>query len=333
MSFGNGAAPPINQYANLNNYASTKTIVSAPGSLTGWGVILILGQSNMAQYMNYVPPVPTNASKIRQFTYSDGTLRAFGQEPYFDAYGKVTLAGSIHSNHVLDGLASTATLTVGMNVQGFGLAANTTVVAIPGVDTVFISPNALATTGPSNYDFAALISTFMGQLADNLISDGTFPNGVILCETAIGGTLASEWSPSGQYHSVIVTALKRLRGASLPITAIILGQGETETFLSIPGSVWAANWTQTFQVIRNFGVTAPIFVAKETHNIGIVSPSVQAAQVAIRNGVDILAGPDADARGNDYRFDLTHFGLNAGSGLNGSVTMARDWADVLGAHF
>jgi len=328
------AALPQNQFANNFNYSVTNTIVPYPTDLTGWGVIMTVGQSNMAQYTNEIPPAPANASKIRQFMYGDGTLRQF-QHPVFGPPGTMFISGQAHSNQVIDGMPTVSGIQQGCLVQGFGALPNTTVAQIVFPDTVFVTPN-ITYTGPGNWDFSPLIGNWFGYLGDRLINDGTFPNGVIFINTAIGGTLSSQWSPNpgGNYHSILSTAVKRARSVGLPISAIIVGQGETENFEGISGDIWCENWRNTIKTIRGYGVIAPWFFALQTLNAGVFSTSVQAGQIKIWGDTGVYPGPNLEARSYDYRWDTpaTHFGRNNVSGFNGGQVVAGDWADVLANH-
>ncbi len=249
------------QYANSFNWTLDTGAhpIATPPSLTGLGVILTLGQSNMAQYTNYTPSAPAHASSMYQFLYGDGTLRQW-VEPLF---------------------------------------------------------------GPPS---PPLLGSFFGELAEALITGSSFTK-VMMCHTALGGTSASEWGPGGHYNSIIVAAFKRLRAAGWPISAVIVGQGENETFYGLTGADWSVPWQRTIDWSRNFGYTGPWFFAKQTYNNGSINSSVQAAQVAIANGYNVLVGPDCDAFTTSYRYDNVHWNATGGAAV------AAAWATVLNAYF
>ena len=319
-------ASPTDEYANPVNWTLDPGVhpIASYVPTASDAVILVMGQSNMAQYTNYTYTA-THASSIHEFLYGDGTKRDW-VEPVFGPPSYVTLTGAIHGNDTLDGLSSTAGLAVGNNVSGFGLLSNTTVTAIVNSTTVTIAPAATVTTSGGTYSFSSLVGSWFGQLADKLINAGKF-NHVIFCFTALGGTLASDWGPAGKYHSVYTTALKRLRAAGLPITMIIVGQGETENFLGLDGTAWTANWKANVKISRDFGYNGPWFFAEQTWNIGTTSTAIQAAQLAIvDNAAGIYSGPNLDVYGSSYRYDNTH--LNA----SGGDAVSSAWEAVITAH-
>lgn len=193
-----------------------------------------------------------------------------------------------------------------------------------------------------------LIGQWFGQLGDALLSNPAFKIGgarvtdIIWCFTAIGGTLASQWGPQGgvtvangltgaqnglSYFSMYTSLYFRLRQRGWSPTMFIDGQGETESFYSLPGTCWTPYWLANVSYVQtNFGFLAPWFFAKETWNAGVTNASVQAAQVAIANGVSIFNGPNLDVYGNAFRYDDTH--LNS----TGGAAWAGEWNAIIAAH-
>lgn len=322
------------QYAAAVDFTLTDpphTTVSTP-SLTNTAVILVMGQSNVAQYTNYVY-TPAHAADIYQFLYSDGTIRQWVQ-PNYGPYGFVTHTGTTHGTTTMDGLSGPADLQIGMMVTGPGIPVNTTITAIGATDITL--SNAATTSTTNTFEFALLVGTWFGELANGLIASGKFTR-VIYCLTGIGGTLASQWAPAGIYNSVYTTALKRLRAAGLPITMVLTGQGETESLMGSPTNLaWAANWRQIVLQSRNFGYTGPWFFPIQTWInvtgsgfVGRADPTgiTQAQQASIvDNSKGIYAGPNLDAFGNAYRYDGTH--LNS----TGGGAWANAWEGVIVAH-
>lgn len=166
------------------------------------------------------------------------------------------------------------------------------------------------------------VGSWFGQFGDLIIGSGEYDN-VIHCLTAIGGTGADEWGPSGRYHSILTTAFFRLLDAGLQPTFCGVGQGEHETALHLPGSAWLPPWTDVVTVARNMGISGPWLFAKETLNVGVgISVSVQQAQHDITMLLpNVLAGPDIDAIGADKRYDGVH------PSAAGCAAMAAAWCN------
>lgn len=146
------------------------------------------------------------------------------------------------------------------------------------------------------------------KLADDLISGGKYAR-IILVPVAIGGTLASDWaSTTGAFpgHRAAVTA-NRLSSAGLTPTAILQILGANDCNAGTSQSSYAASQAIAIQNWRDAGVTCPYFVAKSTWFNGTVSAGIQAAQLAIVDGITIFAGPNCDAFDGTNRYDNTHW--------------------------
>lgn len=169
---------------------------------------------------------------------------------------------------------------------------------------------------------------WLGRLADKMRTAGWFDR-VIMAPIGIGATHVMDWENSRDCVLRTNTAVARLNALSLPITAVLYMQGESDCAAGITQSVYAASLANVFSHIRSLGVTAPIFVSQTTYIPGnVTSPGIRAAQAAIVDHANpIWAGPDTDVfTGLTYRYDDQHW--NAA----GSDAVANAWLNSLN-HF
>lgn len=170
------------------------------------------------------------------------------------------------------------------------------------------------------------IGSFFGQFADKVIANGLAGGRwkkSLQCFASLGGTLASDWGPSGKYHSILTTAFFRMKDAGLMPHFIGVGQGVTECFYGLPGSAWIDPWKKVVEVAHNIGITSPFFFERQTYFYGQISESVRAAQLAINQQVTgCCPGPDTDQYGEPYRWDNVHWGET------GNDVVSTSWADI-----
>jgi hypothetical protein len=94
-------------------------------------------------------------------------------------------------------------------------------------------------------------------------------------------------------------------------------------FYGSPASEWTSSWLAAIDVVRNIGIASPWYFAEETWNIGVTSPTIEAAQAAIPTArPGLFAGPNIDVFVSSYRYDNTHF--NAA----GCAAVASAWAAI-----
>ncbi|MBB2794431.1 UNVERIFIED_ORG: hypothetical protein GGD58_003301 [Rhizobium pisi] len=153
-----------------------------------------------------------------------------------------------------------------------------------------------------------LRGTWMLRMADKLIADGHFDR-VILVPMAVGNTRADQWASETTapylFNKINVVGL-RLRDAGLPCTAIMWGQGESDTSAGTSQASYTASLQKVIAEFNHAIPGCPILVARETYYYGSVSAAVQAAQAAVVNGTTVFAGEDVDSIGSGGRYDNTH---------------------------
>ncbi|MGO7422628.1 sialate O-acetylesterase, partial [Rhizobium ruizarguesonis] len=144
-----------------------------------------------------------------------------------------------------------------------------------------------------------LRGTWMLPMADKLIGDGHFDR-VILVPMAVGNTRADQWANSASapylFNKINVAAL-RLRDAGLPCTAIMWGQGESDTSAGTSQVAYTASMNKIIAEFNHAIPGCPILVALESYYYGATSAAVLAAQASVVNGTTVFAGENVDSIG------------------------------------
>ncbi|MBY3225251.1 sialate O-acetylesterase [Rhizobium laguerreae] len=153
-----------------------------------------------------------------------------------------------------------------------------------------------------------LRGTWMLRMADKLIADGHFDR-VILVPMAVGNTRADQWASETTapylFNKINVVAL-RLRDAGLSCTAIMWGQGESDTSAGTSQASYTASLNKIIAEFNHAIPGCPILVAAESYYYGATSAAVVAAQAAVVNGTTVFAGENVDSIGSGGRYDNTH---------------------------
>lgn len=153
-----------------------------------------------------------------------------------------------------------------------------------------------------------LRGTWMLRMADKLIADGHFDR-VILVPMAVGNTRADQWASETTapflFNKINVVGL-RLRDAGLPCTAIMWGQGESDTSAGTSQASYTASMNKIIAEFNHAIPNCPILVAQESYYYGATSAAVLAAQAAVVNGTTVFAGENVDSIGSGGRYDNTH---------------------------
>lgn len=161
----------------------------------------------------------------------------------------------------------------------------------------------------------ALGGTWMLPMADKLITDGHFDR-VIIVPMAVGNTRVGQWSDPNLAPYLfrrINTVGLRLRDAGLPCTAIMWGQGESDTSAGTSQAAYAAALSKIIAEFNRAIPGAPFLVAQEAYYYGNTSPAILAAQASVVNGTTVFAGENVELIGPSGRYDNTH--LNAAGAL------------------
>jgi Carbohydrate esterase, sialic acid-specific acetylesterase len=174
------------------------------------------------------------------------------------------------------------------------------------------------------------LGNFAGPLADLLIERGLYTR-VIIAPIAMGGSTVEEWADEGVFNRRILVLIRRLFDASLTPTAILWHQGEGNSGVGDShGRQYRKNLLEVIATFREYGISAPFFVALATKCGGYPTPSghnIREGQASTVNRLDnVFLGPDTDTLGDEYR-GKEHCHFN-GAGL---LRHAAMWADVLQA--
>jgi hypothetical protein len=152
-----------------------------------------------------------------------------------------------------------------------------------------------------------------GRLADMLVQTGHYRS-VLIVPIAVGGTFVKDWAPGGALHRRLRFALHRLRMAGLRADVLCWHQGEAEANLTaVTADEYRTSFLAMLSGIRAHGSHAAVYVAVATLCATAEHPfrnreEIRRAQQrlpSLRRG--ILAGPDTDAIGIEYRLDGCHF--------------------------
>ena len=148
------------------------------------------------------------------------------------------------------------------------------------------------------------------RLASKLVNSGAYQV-VIVAPIAVGGTFVENWSVGGFLNRRIVVSIKRLHDAGLEPTHVLWHQGEANA--KTPAHEYRAAFFSVFSTIRRNGVFAPIYVAQTSICGSAPAESIRQIQRSLVDpSKNILAGPDTDQLGPEYRHDGCHFNAAGG---------------------
>ncbi|MBX4941185.1 sialate O-acetylesterase [Rhizobium binae] len=150
--------------------------------------------------------------------------------------------------------------------------------------------------------------TWLLRMADKLISDGHYDR-VILVPMGVGNTRVGQWSdPNLEPYLFrrINTVGLRMRDAGLPCTAIMWGQGESDTAANTSQSSYADSLQKVIAEFNRAIPGCPVLVAQEAYYYGNTSPAILAAQAGVVNNSTVFAGENVELIGPSGRYDNTH---------------------------
>lgn len=150
--------------------------------------------------------------------------------------------------------------------------------------------------------------TWLLRMADKLISDGHYDR-VIIVPMAVGNTRVGQWSdPSLEPYLFrrINTVGLRVRDAGLPCTAIMWGQGESDTSASTSQASYAASLQKVIAEFKRAIPGCPMLVAQEAYYYGNTNAGILAAQASVVDNVSVFAGENVELIPPSGRYDNTH---------------------------
>ena len=105
---------------------------------------------------------------------------------------------------------------------------------------------------------------FITPLADELISQGTYTQ-IVIIDEAVGGAPIARWQRDGDLNESLITLVKDLR-AKYQITDVIWDQGETDAALPYHTTtkLYVASFASLLGTLTDLKVTAPVFIAVAT---------------------------------------------------------------------
>lgn len=175
-------------------------------------------------------------------------------------------------------------------------------------------------------DASGNTGNILGRVADKLIDLGVCER-VILIPAGLGDTAADDWNSSAELRDRLIVAGRRAAAVGLTVTAFLWVQGERDGVLGTTQSAYEASLTGLIDRVRAAGFAAPWLIGRSTYAAGASSSAIRAAQAAVVNGTDILAGADTDSlTGGTYRqADVTHWKAA------GADAAAALWASAIDA--
>jgi hypothetical protein len=105
---------------------------------------------------------------------------------------------------------------------------------------------------------------FITPLADELISQGTYAN-IVIIDAAVGGSPISRWQRDGDLNESLIALIKELR-AKYQITDVIWHQGETDAaaVFRTTTKLYVASFSSLLDTLTDLKVDAPVFIAIAT---------------------------------------------------------------------
>lgn len=165
--------------------------------------------------------------------------------------------------------------------------------------------------------------TWLLRMADKLISDGYYDR-VIIVPMAVGNTNVGQWSDPNlapYLFKRINTVGLRMRDAGLPCTAIMWGQGESDTRDGTSQASYAARLQKVINEFNRAIPGCPMLVAQESYIYGTTSPAILAAQASVVNNTTVFAGENVELIGPSGRHDNTHLN-DAGADQRATLAVA-----------
>lgn len=145
------------------------------------------------------------------------------------------------------------------------------------------------------------------RFGDLVVAAGRY-DAVVIAPIGVGSSDISRWAPGGDLHPRLIYTLRDLKAAGLPPTHLLWHQGEGDRWTT--AEAYRARFLAMLAAVRREGIAAPVHVAVATRYPGGTTPAVQEAQRGLVDpAAGILAGPDTDALGDEFRNqrDPDHF--------------------------
>jgi lysophospholipase L1-like esterase len=153
---------------------------------------------------------------------------------------------------------------------------------------------------------------------------------VVLVVRAIGDTTIGQWAPGGTLYADVKESIVSLP-KSLRFTHVFVQQGEADVKRKTSYSSYLKHFQQLIEAIRNEGIDAPIFIARESSTCDLEksdNSNVDRAQVDLIDAQSrIKQGPVLAEEGMQFEdlYDGCHF-----SGL-GARKLADAWLRIISA--
>lgn len=162
------------------------------------------------------------------------------------------------------------------------------------------------------------------RLANLLVEKKVYED-VLLIPVILPESSIAEWKKDGRVFTRLQNTLNTLPKQNIVINAVLWQHGQKNDASLTSKEDYIAGFSDVVAVLRNGGVTAPVFVARTGDCPGKAAGFVWEAQAALPGlGENVLAGPDLSTFGSDS-FDAPNCALNQ-KGLDAYVA---GWLEAL----
>lgn len=195
----------------------------------------------------------------------------------------------------------------------------------PGVvstpTTFFYKGRCYLTTGPAP-GATGLAGNPWVVLAPKLA--GAIGRPVILSVLAVEGSKIRDWVEPGDLHSRLISTIKEQQEAGFNPDFVLWQQGEADSIAGTTRSKYVETFNSLVSLLRQSGVSAPIFVALSSCCGDSDGRAVRSALALVtEQNKNVYTGPDTDSLGDAYRWEKCHF---SGEGLR---AVADRWLRTL----
>lgn len=152
------------------------------------------------------------------------------------------------------------------------------------------------------------------MFADRIVASGRFGH-VLLVPAAVGATPMESWTPGGVHYDRITSRLAQLNARGLPVSHVLIGQGEYEAEAGADPVAYRASAIELIRALPR----ATVLFATTGRCEGAQNPAIRQAQAEARAATGALAGPDMDLI--EDRINGCHLGPA------GQRAAATAWAD------
>lgn len=167
--------------------------------------------------------------------------------------------------------------------------------------------------GCTNSSSPSCVGNIAAKVADLLVTNVRFDR-VIIGAVAVGGTTMDYWASGGSLSDRLTVIMRRLAARGITTAtpgvtfAALVGIGESDGSAGTLAATYTANFNSAVSVLNGAGFSGRYFLTRETWLGGVTYATIQNAQVALVDNVNIFSGGDWDSlNAANRQADNTHF--------------------------